>query len=150
MNINIWGPACWNLFHTLAEKIKDDHFIFIGNQLYNQIVMICYNLPCSDCSQHAKMFLSKVDPLKIKTKNDLKNLLFVMHNAVNNRKQKQLHRYENLETYKNNNLINVFNAFSITYNTNGNLQLITENFHRVRCLQAFTKWLKQNINHFDY
>jgi len=149
MNINIWGPACWNLFHTLAEKIKDDHFQFIGNQLYNQIVMICYNLPCPDCSQHAKMFLSKVDPNKIKSKNDLKNLLFVMHNAVNNRKQKQLYRYENLDIYKNNNLINVFNAFSVTFNTNGNLQLITENFHRVRCLQSFKKWLMQNINHFN-
>lgn len=149
MNINIWGPACWNLFHTLAEKIKEDHFPIVGKQLYSQILLICQNLPCNDCSDHAKLFLSKVHLNNLNTKNDLKNLLYVFHNAVNRRKQKSSYKYENLDSYKSNNIIIVFNKFSATYNTNGNMQLIAENYYRLRILSAFKKWLMQNISHFD-
>ena len=111
MNINFWGPACWALFHTLAEKIKEDHFPIIGQQLYAQIKLLCQNLPCQDCSNHAKQFLSKVNPANLKTKNDLKNLLYVFHNQVNMRKQKASSRYEELEIYKHKSLILVYNNF---------------------------------------
>jgi hypothetical protein len=149
MNINIWGPACWNLFHTLAEKIKEDHFPIIGQHLYSQINLICQNLPCKDCAEHAKLFLSKINPNNIKTKNDLKNMLYVFHDTVNKRKQKSSYKYENLDIYKHKNLITIFNSFSSTYNTNGNMQLIAENFYRIRILSGFKRWLMQNMSHFD-
>ena len=149
MNITIWGPACWNLFHTLAEKIKEDHFPIIGQQLYSQIVSICQNLPCKDCADHAKLFLSKINPSNLKSKNDLKNLLYIFHNTVNTRKQQNSFKYENLEIYKQNNLILIFNKFSYTYNTNGNMQLIAENYYRVRILGSFKQWLMQNMSHFE-
>ena len=149
MNINIWGPACWSLLHTLAEKIKDDHFPIIGKQLFSQIILICHNLPCPDCSGHAKQFLSKIDPSQMKTKNDLKNLLYVFHNTVSSNKQKQLYRYENLDNYRNSNLINAFNVFSTTYNTNGTLTMMSDNFHRQQVVSGIKRWLMQNLNHFD-
>jgi len=149
MNINIWGPACWNLLHTLAEKIKDDHFPLIGQQLFSQIILICNNLPCPDCANHAKQFLSKVNPHQLKTKNDLKNLLYVFHNTVSSNKQKQIYKYENLDNYKNSNLINSFNVFSTVYNTNGNLTMISDNFHRQQVLSGVRRWLMQNLTHFN-
>jgi len=146
--ITQWGPACWNLFHTLAEKIKEESFPLIGQQMYSQIYLFCQNLPCKDCSDHAKLFLSKVNINDLKTKIDLKNLLFVMHEAVNNRKNAQSFKYENLELYKNYNLINTYKKFAATYHTDGNLQLIAENYYRKQLIIGFKSWLKQNINHF--
>ena len=149
MNINLWGPACWTLFHTLAEKIKEDHYPIIGQQLFSQILLIAQNLPCKDCSDHAKIFLSKINPNNLRSKNDLKNMLYVFHHNVNMRKQKLSCKYEELESYKHKNLINVFNNFASTYHTNGNMQLIADNFHRQRILSGFKRWIMQNISHFD-
>jgi len=146
--ITQWGPACWNLFHTLAEKIKEESFPIIGQQLFSQIHLLCQNLPCKECSDHAKLFLSKVNVSNLKNKNDLKNLIFVMHEAVNKRKFYASFKYENLEVYKNSNIINAFNKFVSTYNTDGNLQLIAENYYRKQLIAGLKRWLMQNMKHF--
>jgi hypothetical protein len=149
MNINLWGPACWNLFHTLAEKIKEDHFPIIGQHLYNQILLICQNLPCPDCALHAKQFLSKINPTSLKNKHDLKNLLYVFHNKVNETKQKSLFKYEDLLQYRQFSIIHLFNTFSKTYNSNGNLTLIADNMQRRHIVANMKKWLMQNLSHFE-
>jgi len=149
MSPNQWGPPVWTLFHTLIEKSKEESYSIIGSQLYGFIHQICTSLPCDDCSQHAKRFLSKVAVSQIKTKNDLKNLIYVFHNAVNNRKQKPLFKYSDLEIFKTKNVIHVFNEFARNYHTNGNMKLISDNFHRKLILSNMKKWLMQNIQHFD-
>ena len=145
----VWGPPIWTLFHTLIEKLKEEHFKEIYMNLFNFIKQICKYLPCPDCSQHATSFLSKVKPEHISNKNDFKNMLFVFHNSVNNRTKSPLFKYENLETYKSMNIIIAFNEFSKNFHTNGNMNLITENFHRKQFLINFKKWLMQNISNFD-
>ena len=40
----VWGPAVWTLFHTLAEKINEKAFPFIKGQLFGQIKRICLYL----------------------------------------------------------------------------------------------------------
>lgn len=149
MSPNYWGPPTWNFFHTLAAKVKEDKYPLIYQQLYSYIVQICHNLPCPECSSHAKLFLSKVDGKNLKTKADLQNMLYVFHNAVNVRKSNKLFKYEDLGLYNNKNIIITFNEFSKNFNTNGNMNFISDNFHRSQLLAVFKKWVMTNINCFD-
>ena len=58
MSPSYWGPNTWIFMHTLACKIKEDSFPIIGKQLVLYLIQISYNLPCPECSQHAKQFWS--------------------------------------------------------------------------------------------
>ena len=149
MSPSQWGPPTWMFIHTLAEKVKEDSFAIIGNQIIVNIIQICYNLPCPDCSDHSKLFWSKVKISNIKTKQDLINLLFVFHNTVNKRKNLSLFKYEDLQYYKSKNVVSTFNSFAANFNTKGNMKLLTESFHRTRLLTFLKNWLVSNIGHFD-
>ena len=149
MSPNQWGPPTWRLFHIMAEKIKEDKYPIIGMQLYSHIVQICYQLPCPECAEHAKLFLSKINANNLKTKHDLKNMLYVFHNAVNNRKKMPFYKYEDLEIYKNKNIIQAFNDFSKNFTSNGNMKLLADNFQRRQMLSTFKKWIMQNVSNFD-
>ena len=148
-SLSQWGPSTWALLHTLAEKIKDDRYTAIGAQLFHFIIQICCNLPCPDCTTHAKMFLSKVSPTALRTKNDMKTLLYVFHNAVNKRKNLPLFQFDQLDTtYKSKNLINVYNEFIRNYHTRGNMKLLSESFHRSQVVKQFRVWFMHNIQSF--
>jgi hypothetical protein len=145
-----WGPPIWTFFHVLAENIKEEHFISLGPQMISQIIQISYNLPCPECAQHAKMFWSKTKLETIKTKDDLKNVLYVFHNSVNKRNRKQMFPYDSLSIYQNKNIISVFNNFIANFNTHGNMKLLTDSFHRKRLISSLRKWMIQNISKFNY
>jgi hypothetical protein len=149
MSPSDWGPPTWLFLHTLAEKIKDERFPLIGQNLIQKIIQICYNLPCPECSVHAKGFWSNVNVHNLKTKQDLINVLFVFHNSVNKRKGKYPFKYEDLEKYKKLTLINQYNIFTQKFNTNGNMNLINESFHRKLMMISLRKWLMTNISHFN-
>ena len=145
-----WGPPIWTFFHTLAEKINEDKFQTVGPELFRFISSICNNLPCPECTIHAKYFLSKVDPRRVNSKKSLQDLLFVFHNVVNKRNKKPMFRYvEFVGAYKNKNVVDTFNDFLTAYSTDGNMKLMTENFHRKRFLVGFKKWFALNITNFD-
>ena len=149
MSPNQWGPPTWIFMHTLAEKVKEDQFPRIGHQIIVNLIQICYNLPCPDCTEHAKEFWSKVQIGNIKSKMDLINLLFVFHNSVNKRKNLPPFRYENLAYYKTLNVANTFNQFARNFNTKGNMKLLTESFHRGRQLTSLKNWIMTNIGSFE-
>jgi hypothetical protein len=144
-----WGPSTWMFMHTLAAKIKEDSFPLVGHQLIISIIQICYNLPCPECCQHAKMFWKNVNTTKLTTKQDLINVLFIFHNSVNQRKRQPLFKRENLNYYESRNVIETYNTFSKNFNTRGNMNLINEEFHRKRMINVLKKWLITNIQHFD-
>jgi hypothetical protein len=144
-----WGPPVWTLFHCLVEKMREESFPIVGKPLFGFIHKISSFLPCPDCSQHAKSFLAKINISSIKNKNDLKNMIYVFHNAVNKRKNKPLFDYGNVsKLYTNRNLIQVYNNFIRVYQTNGNMNLLTESFQRKLITSNFKKWITQNIRHF--
>lgn len=149
MSPNTWGPPTWIFMHTLAEKIKDESFSVIGPNLILAIMQICYNLPCPECTQHAKEFWTNVKTANIKNKQDLINLLFVFHNSVNKRKMLYPFKYVDLQYYKNRNVIETYNAFSRNFNTKGNMKLINESFHRSRMLSSLRTWIMSNLMHFN-
>ena len=149
MSPSSWGPSTWMFIHTLASKIKETSFPLIGPNLILVLIHICNNLPCPECSQHAKHFWSKVKTANIKNKSDLINLLFVFHNMVNQRKQLRQFKYENLNYYESKNVIDTYNSFSKNFNTHGNMNLINESFHRNMMLSSLRNWLMSNVNHFN-
>ena len=149
MSPSYWGPSTWFFMHTLAAKIKESSFSLIGPNLIMHLIQICNNLPCPECSEHAKHFWSKVKTSNINNKTDLINLLFVFHNMVNKRKQIKAFKYENLKYYENKNLIETYNSFSKNFNTRGNMSLINESFRRNMMLTSLRKWIMLNIIHFD-
>lgn len=149
VQINIWGPPIWRFFHVLIEKIKEENFSTVHRELFNYIKRICSYLPCPECSQHANQFLSKITPNQISNKNDFKNMLYVFHNQVNKRKQKQPFPYSEMERYKQYNIIHVYNKFISVYNTKGNMKMLTETFQRQFIIRDLKNWLIKNINCFN-
>ena len=149
MSPNNWGPPTWVFIHTLCEKVKEESFPIIGPSLINILNKICYNLPCPECAQHAKTFWAKVKTSNINNKLDLINLMFVFHNMVNKRKRYPPFRYPDLNYYKTKNLIETYNSFQKNFNTRGNMNLITESFHRNLMMSNLKKWMMENIKYFN-
>ena len=76
---------------------KEESFHYIRVELLNNIYSICVNLPCPVCSAHAKEYMEKINFNTIRTKEDLKNMLFQFHNNVNLRKNVYLFPREQLD-----------------------------------------------------
>ena len=146
-----WGEPTWFLFHTLAEKIKEEEFQNIRVDFLNIIYSICSNLPCPLCSNHAKQHLNGTNFNNIQTKQQLKDFLFNFHNSVNERKNYLLFDYQNInEKYSKANTINIINNFINHFrNKNHNNLLIADDFHRKRTIHDFQKWLKIHIYKFS-
>jgi hypothetical protein len=144
-----WGPPIWTLFHVLAQKIREDKYVELGPQLFFFIKRISRYLPCPDCSNHATSFLNKIDGSKLKSKADLINTIYVMHNLVNMRKKKQMHATSVLDNYKNINIIQAYNGFAGVYKTRGNMKLLTDTFQRQLIIKDFKKWLVTNLIYFQ-
>jgi hypothetical protein len=149
MSPSDWGPPTWIFLHTLAEKVKETSFPLISQQLIKIIIQICNNLPCPECTTHAKVFWSNVNVATIQTKQDLINLLFIFHNNVNRRKRMPLFKHEHLVNYGKLKLIQQYNNFTKKFNTNGNMNFINEAFHRKLMMISLKRWLMTNISHFN-
>jgi hypothetical protein len=144
----VWGPAIWTLFHTLAEKVTEQAYPFVKVQLFGQIRRICGFLPCPECADDATKFLAKININDLKTKDDFKNTFYLFHNMVNAKKRKPLYNFSNLDIYKKYTLIPVINNFIFKYNTKGNMKLIAESFQRKIVLTEFKSWFTKTIKAF--
>ena len=138
----VWGPAVWTLFHTLAEKINVNAYPVVFPSLFNMIVKICRYLPCPECSSDASNFLAKVKASDLKSKESLKAMLCVFHNTVNAKKRKPIFHYSNIGIYGRYNLIWVINNFISKYQTKGNMKLLTESFQRQFVIKNFKLWFQ--------
>ena len=151
MKPEIWGPAVWNFFHTIACKIKEDQYLNIRRPLFMFIRRICRLLPCPDCANHATAFLAKIDDSKINSKYELINFLFIFHNSVNTRKKKELFKIENINQYSNNSLSNTYNYFVGVFSnaTKGNMGTISDTFHRKLLTNDLKTWIINNAGAFN-
>jgi len=146
-----WGEPTWFLFHTLSEKIKDESFASLKPELIQLIYSICTNLPCPDCSNHAKAYLDKINFNMIQNKEQLINMFFVFHNSVNNRKGYPLFKYDELrEKYSKAITINIIQNFLVTFSQkNKNVHMIANDMYRKRILNTITGWFDKNIQSFS-
>jgi hypothetical protein len=146
-----WGEPTWFLFHTLAEKIKDENFHSIRLDLINTIVTICKNLPCPDCANHATEYMNKINFASIKTKQDLKLMLFQFHNAVNEKKHFPLFSVNDLDTkYSRANTFNIIQNFMYYFqDKNHSIRMIANDIYRSRIAEQLKMWFNNNIQYFN-
>ena len=146
-----WGEAIWFLFHTTAEKIKDEHFQSKKYEMINIVKAICTNLPCPKCTDHATAYMKKLNIESIKTKQDWKDFLYKFHNEVNARKNFPEFPHSELDTkYQKANTVKVINYFLSVYREkSGNVQMIATEMSRMRILRNAQQWFINNLSCFD-
>lgn len=146
-----WGEPVWFLFHTLAHKIKEEHFLRLRDELLNNIYNICNNLPCPACAKHATEYMNKINFKTIARKQDLKDLLFVFHNSVNERKGLPIFQYSELDSKYHlantrNIIVNFINSFQ---KKNNSIHMIATDMYRTRLVAILKDWFNRNIQYFD-
>jgi hypothetical protein len=146
----VWGAPIWFLFHTMAEKIKEESFQSLRFDLLNNIYSIAINLPCPICSTHAKEYLDRINFNTIQSKNDLKNLVFHFHNEVNKRKGYSLFSITDLdEKYSKAVTVNIIQNFMFHFqDKQRSPKLIASDLQRKHIARALTEWFQTNIIHF--
>jgi len=127
---NVWGPPVWRLFHCMAEHIREEKFSEFKQPIFTIIKQICAFLPCPDCSKHATEFFRRVEISKIIKKQDFRNLLYIFHNMVNKRLRRPMFYVLHLNQYSKIPIYYALNIFLETFHTRGNMNLLTESFHR--------------------
>jgi hypothetical protein len=147
-----WGPPTWLLLHTLAQKVKDDAYPLIRQELNDLVIRICTNLPCPMCANHAMEYLQKINFNAIQTKKDLKDLIFQFHNAVNLRKSYAPFSYAQLDAKYNTaitqNVVQHFLA-SFQQSHNNGAQINVNTFSKNRAIQYMQSWFRKNLQYFD-
>lgn len=148
---DIWGPATWTLFHTLAEKVKDADFNELKTYMFIYIKRICGNLPCPDCAAHATQFISKFNPDQFASKQNFKIFLLNFHNSVNARIGKRPFTVEELNTkYVRANTFVIISHFIKVYSyRNTNVRLLINSFHKDILIKDFIKFIRENSSKFD-
>ena len=145
-----WGNAVWLLFHTLAEKIKDEHKDELPI-LVSHITSICKNLPCPDCQYHASNIMNQVNKNAIAaSKEALIDFLWKFHNDVNKRTKSTFYPVESLDKYKTANTFNVIKHFITVMNaTSNNEKTMLHGFHRGLYMKQFIEYANKNINKYN-
>ena len=131
--ISVWGPLTWYFFHTLAEKIKDEHYDKMKDKILDIIKAFCINLPCDDCAAHATIIINKISVDTVSTKSKLQDFLFNFHNAVSIRTKKPPVDKSTLDIYKRANLKVIVSKLYNSFHTNDKKFMMNE-FNRCRML----------------
>lgn len=150
MKKQVWGNAVWFLFHTLAEKLKDEHSSELPI-LVSHITRICNNLPCPECEQHATRTMNQVNKTLISaSKENLITFLWNFHNDTNRRKKGTFYPKESLDKYKTANTSNVIRHFiTVMSATSNNDKMMLHGFHRGLYMKQFIEYINNNINKYN-
>jgi hypothetical protein len=146
-----WGEPVWFILHTLSYKIKDDSFTLLRTELLKHIYTICTNLPCPDCSNHAKTYLGGINFNNIRTKSDLINMLFEFHNSVNRRKGMVEFPREQFDSkYASANTEAMMAYFIRAFmDKHASPRMISDDMYRARLTHSIKSWFISNKFHFD-
>jgi hypothetical protein len=148
---SVWGPAIWYLFHTLSFKIKPMYFKEVKDELIDNFVSICNNLPCPECAEHARKELKHLDKSKITNKKELCIYFINFHNKVNVRNKKKIFTFDEfVSKYSTSVTRNVIaNFFIVLSKSDHNLKLMTNSFQRSTSVLHLKKWLAVNASKFN-
>jgi hypothetical protein len=92
--------------------------------------------------------LSKINEDVINSKQKLINNIYIFHNYVNKKNNKQLFNYNKIVNYNQLDLAVVIRQFIRAYNTQGNMNLLNESFQRQLAVKEFRRWMRANISAF--
>ncbi len=148
-NFKPWEHATWHFLHCFVQKIKNDEFPNICDDMVEHIISILSNLPCPDCAYHSIEFMSKVNYKNIKSKNDLITIIYELHNSVNKRLRKPNYPKTSLVKYDNFDFRIICRQFIFHFHTKGNMKLLAHNLQRQQFINKFKLWLNNNINKFN-
>lgn len=145
-----WGAPIWYLLHTLAEKILDDKFHVLREELLHFIYVIVCNLPCPLCSIHGKKYLDSIDFDTIVNKTMLKQMLFDFHNVVNVSKNYPLFTMNQLESkYSTAVTIRIVQNFMIYFEkSSGKIKLLVDDLYRKKMIIELKTFFNNNITCF--
>lgn len=148
---DVWGPATWTLFHTLAEKVKEENFNEVLPDMLIMVKRICANLPCPDCSAHATQIMSKITHNQFVSKESFKTFLFHFHNSVNVRTGKRPFTIEELNAkyVRANTFVVVPHFIKVFSYRNTNVRLLINSLHKDILIKDFIKWIRENGSKFD-
>lgn len=110
-----WGNATWLMFHSIAAKINKHWYAKNYKFVWNFINKCCSNLPCPFCREHAVSYIKNIKMHQINTKEKLIRYLFDFHNSVNSRVRYTQYNWNNINTYNNANMQNIFRNFEIKF-----------------------------------
>lgn len=148
---SVWGPAIWYLFHTLSFKLKPIHFKEVKNELIDNFVSICNNLPCPECAEHARKELKHLDKSKITNKKELCMYFINFHNKVNVRTKKKIFTFDEFVSKYNTSVTRnvIANFFIVLSKSDHNVKLMTNSFQRSASVLDLKKWLTVNASKFN-
>jgi len=146
-----WGEPTWFLLHTLSYKVKDEVFTQFKDELLRIVYVICTNLPCPTCSDHAKTYLDGINMRAIQTKEQLKIMLFNFHNVVNKKKGYANFSYEDFEAkYSKAVTTNIIHNFMPYFaDRSRSPKLMASDFQKTYIVKMLKEWFQKNIGAFD-
>jgi hypothetical protein len=144
-----WGTPTWLYFHSLAEQIDNTFYMNNRAEIFNYIKKICSCLPCPDCTKHATQYLSKIGLNQLRTKEDLKMMLFNFHNSVNERTKKP--KFSNLSMYERSRINLIYSEFRKQYLINKiQNRGFNDTLHRKKIIESLDKFMTDNIDYFKH
>jgi hypothetical protein len=148
----LWGYSTWLVFHTIAEKIKDEKFTEEKDNIIKYIKSICNNLPCPDCSKHSTETLKKFNfNKKINSKDDLKIFLFEFHNLVNMKRKQKISELSVLNNYEKANFQRILTYWYNTFKIQGIEKNRMADYSAIKyCKSQFIKYIKNNYHKFNW
>ena len=151
MKREVWGPYIWTVLHCLTLRIKDEQFEKERKTIMEFISEICDNLPCPNCAGHATFTLRKLNFMKIRTKEELINVIFKLHNEVNRRLKKKIFERSSLEeTYKKYNLQSLLiGYFKINQEIRYAEKMMLYSSRRTIFFKRFLNYCKNNMDKFN-
>mgnify|MGYP005995253345 FL=1 len=146
-----WGSVTWFLLHGLAEKIKSEEFMNKREELLHLFFLICSNLPCPYCQEHAKVTIRSLKIKNINSKEDFQKVIWSFHNMVNKRKKYTLFSFEECkEKYSKANILMILEQFSIVWSKNYKIiKMMNDTLKRTRCVDFVKKWVYENKVYFN-
>jgi hypothetical protein len=141
-----WGPITWIFIHSFLEQINEKCFLSNKNTIIEFLRNICLNLPCQDCSNHAKNYINRQLKINnINNKEQLKSFFFRFHNNVNARLKKPI--FYDFDKYKTSKLQLIFENFEKSYSNNYNkLNGFHNNMFRKQTIKKIKSFLNNNKN----
>ena len=95
-----WGMPTWIFLHAFAEKVNGTFYSKNVTQCLTMLNLVFKNLPCPYCSAHAVAYFRGIKPQTVRTKQQLVQVLYDFHNAVNRRVGKRPFKRVDLKRYK--------------------------------------------------
>ena len=144
-----WGEPTWHFLHTISEKVLDSRFADIRVELLNILYMVCTNLPCPTCAEHAKGYMAGLNFNAISDKQTLKEFFWNFHNMLNIQKGLPFVSFPEAEDkYSRAYTRLIIHNFILSFDKK-RTHLMANDFYRRRISGIVREWLQNNIASFE-